>query len=195
MFTSDFEKYELLGRWRLLELQSLYKNIFKEELKMTPFQYESYDSYYIKFNHETMKQEKIYFIEIKCRTKDYDSEGFTLETSKYKKLETARENLYLTKEEVNYLYINFTPTKTLIWNITNVKDYNLPIVYKDMNKTTVISKTDKKPKPQWLLPTSSAKILPFVMKENDVIQKYHFNSWVIPKVEQKIKQIGFDFLI
>lgn len=127
---SEFIRREMMGRKALLNLQQENPDKLKWPLMFNPDPYGPYDAYYF-------TDDKLVWIEIKIRDKEYDT--WLLEKSKLNNM--INESVRLGVKPV-FLYLNFTPNATYIWNITNIKleDFTDKIM---ANKSTSISRTNK----------------------------------------------------
>ena len=152
---NEFQRREELGREALKQLKKLYPNHFKYDLHFTTNVYECYDAYY--FIKEDGSIKKRVWIEIKIRDVDYPD--YLLEQKKIQALNKKRDELFLNKDEVDFIYINFTPTKTIIWNITNVDTENTTQLY--ANKATSISRKYKINKNVIMLKPSDGIVLDY----------------------------------
>jgi hypothetical protein len=188
-FIDDYEKREFIGRESLLELQELNPKSFKYEFHFTTEKYAVYDAHYFSIDNETQNIKKRIWIEIKVRTQEYD--GYVLEKKKLKSMIDLRDKLYLNKDEVSFLYICFLPTKTLIWNITNI-DLNDTTELK-ANKSTSNNRTDKIDKDVIMLNEKDARCFNFVADERRVMKRYS-EKYLLPKIEKKKQDLLWNFL-
>ena len=179
-FLDDFEKNEWLGREALKEIKQLYPNYFKYELHFTLGKYDDYDSFYFIID-ENQQIVKRVWIEIKVRNRDFDN--YILEKKKLKQLIKKRKDMFFKNEEVSFLYISFTPSDTIIWDITNIDpDKTEKMV---MNKTTCESTTNKINKDIILLDPKDGKILNYRINENLLMLKYDDN-YLLPKIKKEM---------
>lgn len=177
-FINKFDEEEYFGRQGLNELKELYPNYFKYELHFTTDSYSTYDAYWVILD-ENLSIKKRVIVEIKQRTEDYPE--FILESKKYNALLKYRQDLFLTKDEMKILYINFTPSKTIIWDIDNVK---IEIKTLKANKTTVDSRTNKINKGVIYLTTESGKVLPYILNRDNILKKQKINKIVETKTKE-----------
>lgn len=182
-FTDEFEKREWLARQALKELQEIYPEYFKWEIHFTEGKYDDYDAYYFILDIEKQNIKKRVWIELKIRDTEYDT--YILEKKKLNQLIKKRDSMFLTKDDVEFIYINFTPTRTIIWNITNIKDEK-QLERKVMNKATSISRDDKKNKEIYYLYPSEGKILNYVLNEKNLLRRY--DEYLLDKVKEMIKK-------
>ena len=180
-FTDDFERREYLGREALKELQLQHTNLFKYQLHFNNDKYGEYDAYYIIID-ENQQITKRVWIEIKIRDEDYDE--YILETKKLNSLIKKRKSLYLLENEVKFLYINFTPTKTIIWNVTDIDTEGKTL---KANKATSDSRTNKINKQVIYLEPSTGRVLNYIINEQHLLTKYDTN-YLLPKVKAEIKK-------
>lgn len=191
-FVDDHERREFIGRESLLELQQLYPDIFKYEIHQHPDKYSVYDCFYFTEDKDTHSIKKRVWIEIKTRDKDFD--GYFLEMKKLKDLIKARNDMYFTKDEVTFLYLNFTPTKTLIWNITDIDPDEVEVREIDCNKNTCNSRKDKVRKDQIVLKEEDAKSFKFIADEKRVFRKWA-EKYLLPKIIKKQEDLLWNFLL
>lgn len=187
-FINDFERNEWLGRQALLELQQLYPNTFKYQIHLTEYEYESYDAHFFVYDKITGKLKKRIIIEIKYRHTDYPD--YMLEQKKIKSLHKSMKDASIMEGEYSLYYLNFTPTKTYLWDITDIK----PEDCKDTlyaNKATAISRTNKTNKNCILLKPEDAKEFKFILDEKRIEDKWS-QTYVLPKLEKKMKEPGFN---
>lgn len=187
-FENNFERFEWLGREALKELKLLYPNTFKFEITYTEYKYETYDAFFIIYDKETHKLIKRVFIEIKYRQENYDT--WMLEKKKVKQLKDKMKELSLFDGEFSHYYLVFTPKTTYMWDITNIQ----PEDCKDKlyaNVATAISTSNKRNKFCKLLEIKEAKEFKYVLDEKRIESKWA-ESYVIPKIEKKIKEPGFN---
>lgn len=180
-FINKFEEEEFYGRQALLELQRLYPNYFKYEIHFSTDSYSTFDAYWIILD-ENMSIKKRIIVEIKQRSEDYDE--MILESKKYQALLKYREDLYLSKEEMSILYANFTPTKTIIWNLDEIE---VKIDTLKANKTTVDSKTRKVNKGVIYLTPESGIVLPYVLNKKKIIMN-NLIDVKLNKTEKELKK-------
>ena len=141
IFVNDYEKREWLGREALKDLQTLNNDFFKYKLNFTTGQYDDYDAFYFIYDTDN-KFKKYVWIEIKVRDKTFPD--YVLEKEKLDRMIKQRERLYLKKEEVVFLYINFCPEGTYCWNITDMDDDKWDRM--EMNKSTSNNRIEKENK-------------------------------------------------
>jgi len=183
-FQNDYEKREWLGREALKTLQSLNPDFFKYELKFTSGQYDDYDAFYFIYDSDN-KFKKYVWIEIKVRDRTFPE--YILEKEKLDRMTKQRDKLYLKKEEVVFLYLNFCPEATYCWNITDMDDDNWERM--EMNKSTSNNRVDKENKLVKLLDTKRSKQFEYILNEKQLLRNYKLN-YLLPKVEEKIKRVN-----
>ena len=189
IFIDDYEKREWLGREALKELQQLYPNTFKYDIKFTSGRYDDYDAFYFIYDKDN-KFQKYVWIEIKVRQTTYPD--YFLEREKYKRMEAQRDRLYLNKDEVIFLYLNFCPEGTYCWNITNIDDGKWEARF--MNESTSKNTKDKENKWVKLLDPSFSKKFDYILNERQLLRNWKLN-YLLPKVEERIKkQNNLNFL-
>ena len=186
-FTNDYEKAAYQERCAFKNLISLYDAFPGYEYKVNPASgKEVYDVLIYKL--EDGKMTNRIFIEIKIR--DCIREDYMLETKKYNSIiKLCKEELYLNDNEYKIFYLNFTPIGTYLFNCNIVKD--IPITYLECNKSTCNSRYDKVNKSKWDLPLNKAiRKYDYIFDQNNTSKYY--NSYIIEKVEQKIKKVGLN---
>lgn len=189
IFIDDYEKREWLGRQALKELRSLYPDTFKYNIEFTSGKYDDYDAFYFILDKDN-KLSKYVWIEIKVRKGTFTS--YFLEKEKLDRMEAQRERLYLNKDEVIFLYLNFCPEGTYCWNITNIDD---GIWEKRlMNVSTSRNSKDKEMKEIKYLEPVKSKQFDYILNEKQLLRNYKLD-YLLPKIEEKIKkQNGLNFL-
>jgi len=181
-FINDFEKKEWLGREALKDLQIIYPELFKNYIEFTP-EGCRYDAFYFIYDNN-FKIKKRVFIEIKVRSENWD-EPF-LEWNKWKDItDIAKNDLYLNDDEYEILYLNFFPNETILWKIKDMDKSEL--VQRNMNKTTVESRTNKKDKKVWLMNKSLGKSLNYTINEN-LLLKRNYDEYMGELVSKQIKK-------
>jgi hypothetical protein len=180
VFLDDYEKREWLGREALKELQKLNPDFFKYHIQFNPERYGDYDAFYFIYDING-KFKKHCWIEIKVRNKTWPE--YFLEKEKFDRLERLRNSLYLNKEEVVYLYLNFCPEGTYCWNVSNIDDG----IWEErlMNKSTSNNRIDKELKKVKLLNTDRAKSFDYVLNEVQLLREWKLN-YLLPKIEKKL---------
>jgi hypothetical protein len=181
-FTDDFEKREYLGREALKELQLQHPDLFKYQITFTTEKYSEYDAMYIILDDNQQITKRVW-IELKIRDTDYD-DGYILETKKLNSLIKKRKSLFLNENEVVFLYINFTPTKTIIWNVTNLEIETKTL---KANKATSDSRTNKINKSVLYLTQDTGRTLDYILNDKHLLTKYDTN-YLLPKVKAEIKK-------
>lgn len=179
-FTDDFEKREFLAREALKELNIKYPKLFKNELFFTNEKYSSYDSFYFRTddNGSIIKRVKI---ELKIRDRDFDE--FILEK---KKLKSIRKECgaYLNDNEYSILYINFTPTQTILWDVSDInEDDSSKLV---ANKATSVNRIDKISKDVIMLSPDDGIKLKYILNERELIDNYKKKRIKVMTKSQKI---------
>lgn len=159
---SKFEQNEMICSSGFMAL--LKKENIDVEVTYATNKYSPYDVYF-----KAVSENKHYFVELKQRGADYDS--FILE---HKKLEGMRRQALIDYDvdldDCVFLYVNFTPSKTVVWNITNV-DAEMKAEKGIFNKATSRNRNDKKTKSVYYLPTSAAKkVYDYVLDKRKIIQ-------------------------
>lgn len=184
-FTNEFERREWFGREALKELKRIYPEVFKWDITFTTEPYYEYDAYYFQLDAETQSIIKRFWIEIKIRDAEYDD--FILEKKKLKSLIKKRDNLSLGSDDVTFLYINFTPQRTIIWKL---KDELLNEVENLVaNKATADSRTNKINKEVIYLNPKSGKVFNYILNEKHLESSYD-ETYLLPKVKEKIKTVA-----
>lgn len=167
-FIQDNEFY---GREALKDLVDL-KLFPNYEIHYTP---EScvYDAYFI--------NKKRVFIEIKVRYETYGD--YMLESKKVKNIKQVIDDLYLDRSEVSVLYINFCPTSTHIWDVTDYLYENIEWSKKDFNEATFKSRTNKKEKNHVMLLPQDGKTIKYKINRKYLLDKYNakYNPKPTPK--------------
>lgn len=179
-FTDDFEKREFLAREALKELNIKYPKLFKNELFFTNDKYSSYDSFYF-LTDDSGSIKKRVKIELKIRDKDFDE--FLLEK---KKLKSIRKDCrtYLNDDEYSILYINFTPTQTILWDITDINEDNTSKLL--ANKATSVNRIDKENKDVIMLSPDDGIKLRYILNERELIDNYKKRKNKVLTKSQKI---------
>lgn len=183
-FTNEFERREWFGREALKELKKLYPQTFKWELSFTTEPYYEYDAYYFQLDLETQSIKKRVWIEIKIRDCEYDD--FILEKKKLNSLIKKRNNLSLTGDDVIFLYINFTPERTIIWKLDDEllnQTENLVA-----NKATADSRSNKINKEVIYLNPKSGKVFDYILNEKHLESSWD-ETYLLPKVKEKIRTV------
>lgn len=184
LFIDDYEKREWLGRQALKELQKLYPNTFKYNIEFTTGKYDDYDAFFFIYDKDN-KLSKYVWIEIKVRQATYTD--YFLEKEKLDRMEAQRERLYLKKDEVIFLYLNFCPEGTYCWNITNIEDGKWE--KREMNVSTSKNRTDKEMKSVKYLKPEESKRFDYILNEKN-FEKSYKTEYLLPKVEEKIKRVN-----
>ena len=181
-FKDDYEKREWLSRESLKQLKELYPEFFKYDIQFTSGQYDDYDAFYFIYDNDG-KFKKYVWIELKMRDKTFNE--YILEKEKLDRINKHRERLYIDKEQVVILYINFCPEGTYCWNISNIDDGNWEKLL--ANKSTSNNRTDKEMKKVKYLKPSESKQFDYILNERQLLRNYKLN-YLLPKVEEKIKR-------
>lgn len=145
-FTDDFEKFEWFGREGLKHLKELFPNTFKWDINFTTGKYDDYDAFWFIMD-ENQSIKKRVWVEIKWRDRAFDE--YILEVKKLNQLKRLRDSMYLKEDEVTFIYLNFTPDGTYMWDITSMKDSGETLV---ANKATSDSRQNKINKKMIYLP-------------------------------------------
>ena len=182
-FTNDFEKREWFGRQALKELQKKYPDTLKYPLTFSEETYSEYDCRYFVIDEETQSIKRRVWIEIKIRDNNYDE--YILEEKKLRSLIRKRDNLLLNKDEVQFLYVNFTPDATLIWKIDDDMLNNSECLV--ANKATSTSRTNKVNKKVIYLNETTAKRFNYILNEVSLMDNYE-TEYLLPKLKEQIKK-------
>lgn len=140
--TSEFQKAAIMERQYL---DRLYAEMYDTKFIPTP------DNSKIHFDGTLCKSGKQYIVEAKVRKATY--EAYYLEEDKYKNL------LQVSAEfGMDILYINFTPSGTYVWNLSDMKKKNqiMPFQMRWMNEKTAEHTEVKVRKSVTLLPVGNA---------------------------------------
>lgn len=156
-------------------------NNFTYEVKFNPpGNMNNYDLLILKYKDG--KIVKRYLIESKIRFKEYDT--YIIECKKIRAIKGIIKELHI-ENEAEIIYINFTPTKTLYWNITEMERIGkLPVTKFLMPKTTMGNKP-KVPKFNIELDTNMATKLDYIFSEKNYNQYLKDNKSI--KIEDKIQ--------
>ena len=142
---------EIRGRKAFSEL--LYNYSPEVKVNFTEDRWCNYDAYWTALNDNGVK--KHYIVEIKIRNKNYDS--YILEHKKVVGMrKEATKDLGVKLEDCVFLYVNFTPHWTYMWNITNV-ERTCDSTISRINKCTSKSRSNKVEKDVYFLPVTRAK--------------------------------------
>jgi hypothetical protein len=188
-FIDDYNKREWIGRQALKMLAQENPDFFKYQINYTENKFSCYDAYYFTLDNETHSIKKRVFIEIKVRHIDYPE--LILEKKKLVALLENKEKLFLKDDECVLLYLCFTPTRTMIWNITDMDPKDTKKL--KCNKATSTSTTDKVNKDVIYLDNEKSKEFDFVYSEKKIMRNY-MNDYLVPMVEKKIEQRGLGWL-
>ena len=172
-FTNRFEKSSFIERCAFKNFIKLYDGFKGYHIEYTPFDgFDQYDVLLSKIEDGIIT--KRIFIEIKVRDKHY--EEYFLETKKLNALRKTMKENYI--ENYTFLYLNFTPTGTYIWN-TSITD-DLKVSKCVMNKATMNSRSEKVNKSKYDLPISMAKHWHYTWDEGQLRPYYdeYFSSKV-----------------
>lgn len=181
-FKDNYEKREFIGFHSLLDLQKLNSETFKFEIRRMP-DYSSFDAYYFITNGDTMSIKKRVFVEIKIRDKVFPD--YYLQKKKWDDIDKYRRNVSLDKDEVIYLYVNFTPEGTFIWNITDMSGKETE--WREMNEYTESSRYEKVNKEVWGLEKEEAKFFDYTIDETRILNEWE-QKYLLPKVKEKVKK-------
>lgn len=174
-----FEQREEIARAALLELQELYPYIFKYNISFTIDKFARYDAYYMVLNDETQSIKKRVWIELKIRDTSYLD--YILEDKKYQDILNEMNNMGFSNDDVDILYLNYTPDGTYIWKINNI-DKKYQVEDKLMNKCTTISRNNKSNKKVYMLETKDAKKLNYIIDVDRIFKKITY------KIEKDLKE-------
>lgn len=181
-FKDGFEKREFIGFNALLDLKKIYPEIFKWEISKMP-EGKAFDAHYFVYDEEKQMIKKRVWIEIKIRDKVYPD--YIFEKKKWDGMEKYRKDVYLDPNEVIYLYVNFTPEGTFIWNVSNMEGKKIHT--EEYNEATENSRTEKKTKKVWKMEKSEAKKLDYVLNERRILMEWE-QKYLVPKVKEKVKK-------
>lgn len=190
LFASDYDEREFIGRQALRDLQRDYPEKFKYELFDNPEQYGAYDAYYFALDHTTQSIKKRIWIEIKIRDKVFPD--YILENKKIRGLESERKKLSLNKDEVVFLYLNFTPNGAYLWNITDVD--HLESEKREMNKATSTSRTDKTDKDVKMLDPDDAYFFDYRLNKNLILKRFE-DQILLKRTKDTIKKVGLEAVL
>lgn len=190
LFEDKFAEREFYGRQALLELQKDYPEKFKFEIHFNEDKYGHYDAYYYIIDHNTQKIKKRVWVEIKIRDTHFDD--YFLETKKYNNLEKKRKELFLNKDEVVYLYVNFTPSGTYLWNISDISKFEKE--KRSMNKATSTDRKNKTVKEINYLKTNEAKHFDYFINKDLILKKYT-DQIILERTKKQIKKIGLEAVL
>jgi hypothetical protein len=180
-FADDYEKNEWLGREALKELKLIYPQYFKWDLHFTTGKWDDYDAYFFIID-ETQRIKKRVWIELKIRERIFPN--YILEKKKLNQLRRKRDELFLKEDEVIFLYINYTPNETILWDITNI---DMTKTQKIMaNKATCESRTNKTNKDVILLDPKDGKRLEYIIQPTLLLKNY--DDYLLSKVKEQIKK-------
>lgn len=121
--------------------------------------YVPYDAIAIRYDRVTHKMLNVLLIEAKVREKEYDS--YLLEKKKFDRMfDSCKENAQITE----CIYVNFLQDKVVWYNLNKIKD---DIIWEErlQPKQTIRPELGKVVKTVSMLPTSLAKVIPFVYNE------------------------------
>ena len=186
-FANRYEEEEFYGREALKELQRLYPFHFKYDLYFNTDEYGCYDCLFFILDEKTLNIKKRVLIEIKQRSEDYDE--MILESKKYNSLLKYRENLGFNKDEMVLWYLNFTPTKTIIWDLDKI-DAKIDVL--KANKATVDSTTNKVNKSVIYLTPESGKVLPYRLNRKSIMRNIQIEK--VLEENKKTTRIGLNFM-
>lgn len=112
---------------------------------------------------------KRYYCEAKIRTQEYTN--YVLEFKKLKSLQRLIRDNNLEDDTTDILYINFTPNRTYVWNISKLINTNkLKLTDMVMNKQTSNSRMDKINKKVYLLEVEDATIFDYIYSEKEYLE-------------------------
>lgn len=168
LFEDKFAEREFYGRQALKELQKDYPEKFRFEIFENNDKYGHYDAFYYIIDNDTQSIIKRVWIEIKIRDTHFDD--YFLETKKWNNLEKKRKELSLLKEEVVYLYLNFTPTGAYLWDISDIS--NLKKEKRSMNKATSANRNDKINKEINYLKTNNSYRFDYYINKQLILKRY-----------------------
>jgi hypothetical protein len=185
MFTNEYERREWFAREALKDMKRKYPNFLKWELIFTTDKYYEYDVFYFVLDLDSQSIKKRVWIELKIRDTSFDS--YILEGKKLKSLIKKRENLMLSKDDVTFLYINFTPDGTIVWKLD---DDMLESTEKLVaNRRTADSRQDKINKDVIYLDPKDGKFFDYVICERSLSDNWEV-EYLLPKVKDKIRTIS-----
>jgi hypothetical protein len=161
-FNDDFERREWFGREGLKHLKELFPNTFKWDINFTTGKYDDYDAFWFIIDENQSIKRRVW-VEIKWRDRSFDD--YILEVKKLNQLKKLRNSMFLSKDDVTFIYINFTPNGTFMWDITNMEDSGDTLV---ANKATSDSRKNKINKKIIYLP--EGKRFDYVINETQIIR-------------------------
>lgn len=187
-FENEYDRREWLGREALKELKRKYPHLIKWELNFTTDKFYEFDSFYFVPDLETGSIKMRVWIEIKIRDDIYPE--YILEKKKLQSLIRKRNNLLLKKDEVQFLYINFTPEGTIIWKIGD--ELLLKTQKLKANKATAQSRTYKVDKEVIYLDKKTGYRFNYIPDEKSLLDN-HIEKVEKPQLNIKVDNLG-DFL-
>lgn len=187
-FENEYDRREWLGREALKELKRKYPHLIKWELNFTTDKFYEFDSFYFVPDLETGSIKMRVWIEIKIRDDIYPE--YILEKKKLQSLIRKRNNLLLKKDEVQFLYINFTPEGTIIWKIGD--ELLLKTQKLKANKATAQSRTYKVDKEVIYLDKKTGYRFNYIPDEKSLLDN-HIEKIEKPQLNIKVDKLG-DFL-
>lgn len=184
-FNSEYEKREWIARKGLDSLKEIHPNLFKYRIFHTSDRYSAFDSYFFIIDENGSIKKRVW-IEMKIRDRSFSN--YILEKKKVVRLIEEREKSFLNKEDVLFLYLNYTPDATYLWNITDIDIDNTSRMR--MNRATSDSRTDKVDKNIILLEPSDAKALKYVLDPEGIIRKENERLLKRKRNAERAKQRG-----
>lgn len=190
LFEDKFAEREFYGRQALKELQNDYPEKFRFEIFENNDKYAHYDAYYFVLDHNTQSIKKRVWVEIKIRDRVFPD--YFLEVKKWNNLEKERNALGLNKDEVVYLYLNFTPEGVYMWNISDIDKYEKE--KRLMNKATSTDRNNKIDKEIVNLKTNDAYKFDYYLNK-DLILKRYTDKLLLDITKQQIKKKGLEAVL
>lgn len=191
-FTNDFERsayFERLAFSNFMKESNIF-GVGNWEIKPTPYSgLEPYDILAIRYNNDGSIIKRL-IIELKIRDRDFTDSGWVFETKKYKSMKAIQD---MDPDNNRIVYINFTPTNTLLWKIDDIIG-RYKAVKKEMNKATMDSRDNKINKSTYLLSTDDAYIFNYVWSESQYHQLLHQEALEREAKRVKHHQSLWDYL-
>lgn len=160
-----FDQLEWIGRLAVSELLS------DKDVKYTKT-YENFDAYFPITNSNGEKE--LVWIETKIRYSSYDN--YVIEKSKLDKILNKRKIIEDTLNiKIHLFYLNFTPTKTYMWNMDKIENrYKLKTLYAAKYTAKASEKLEK---------------LAYYLPIDDAAKTYNYKI-DINRLTNKLKHIG-----
>lgn len=186
VYENDYHKREMIGRWALKDILSIYSSKFPSKHDFTAYTFHAYDMCMFATDPDTSSIKKRFFVEIKTRDRIYDE--YILEKDKYDRLMNTRDSLYLSKEECKLLYCNVTLGGAYFWDLDRLDTTTLSTLR--CNIATVESRSDKKDKKVYYVrPEEAVVSLPdYKLNANLLEERYYWTEYAMPKVKAIIQK-------